>query len=853
MWFQGIMAVEMPQSNAQRRSAVIMQHVFPQMSTVHVPQVLHNVCSAQTAIDLTNLPQPSQTASYLAKIPKDVLERQLKVGKGMEYEDALDRHATLIETCAKKEHELHKTHYAFYHGLSKEVLFGILLNTELARVFDKHNTAEWYKLRRTKDFYLDGLSLGDYLRKHAGKLNDNKSPYRDHLLSVNLSFPGNEYFGESSFHYYCDNRSIADSAKVKIFFANFISPYIPDCYANLTDHIATLVEKLVQKLNTMSDTGALLQIFIPKEMVDESAFLCCPAGLPPFNSELFIGKGGFFTKISYKFADTSLGEIDPLSSYYTKISPALENYQHGCTKLERSELFKMQARLRLDSEKFNNSQSGIKFCLHHEFPEQEFINLKNEIRMLVQDFIAHKDIQFLLSLYQECTYKPYDHSALEDAILASETAYKMCKKTLVLVDPLQPLAQYFTAHKHSLNNQEVSSLQKLVAQHPRLGFATSKPLKICSCRTKLPVEKIVVSPDGSKMVLLFKDKTVSIFDLVTFQNIFPVFDKQCDIFHAAQFSSDSSKVFFINKNRTINAIYCIDLTKKMFEPFVYSGSSYKRMYDSCRDAESLYSPDGKKVAVVRYNCVCIRAAGTKKNLVTLTHDQHAEKIVFSHDGTKIATCVWNRDVSIWDVATGTRLLAFDKNYHNNYCGIAFSPDDTKLIFTSAYKTVSLCDVATGNILATFEHYKAISGTAFSTDGSKIFTVGEDGEINVWDAVTYKKIMNYSHPYQIFKFAVSRDGMKIVVGAADGTVFLFDACTGKKIVTFKHDDGIKLLEFSSDSTKLFSASRDGMMSVWDVKEDTLATWLQQKIAPTVFKVQKQLVALPSVQVFMESLL
>ncbi len=841
MWFQGIMAVEMPQNNAQRRSAVIMQHILPQMNTVHVPQVLHNVCSAQTAIDLTNLPQPSQTASYLAKIPKSVLEIKLALGTDMKYQGALAKHASLIAQCAAQEHALHKTHYAFYHGLSKEVLFGLLLNTELGRIFDKHNADEWYKLRRTEDFYREGLSLGDYLRKNTGKITDLKSPYRDNLLSVNLSFPGHYQEGESSFHYFCANRSIADTARVKMFFANFISQYIPDCYANLTDCISTITEKLVQKLNAMSNTGSLLQIFIPKDMVDECAFLCAPSGTYPSH------EGFLHVDVAYSFADTSLGVIDNISQYYTKISPFLENYQNGCTKLDQSELFKMQARLRLDSDKFNNPQSGIKMFLHHEFTEQEFIDLKNEIRMLVQNFIAHKDIQFLLSLYQECYDNPHDNSALEDAIVASEAAYKICKKTLALVDPLQPLSEYFTVHKHTFHSQEISLLQTLVAQYPRLGFAKSKVSHMYSCRNANLVEKCVISPDSSKMILLYKDGQASLFDLTTFQNVY-IFDKNCNFFTSAQFSIDSSKAFFIDKN----SVECIDLTKKNLNSFVYKDYIY---------VNGIYSPDGKKVVTTSVDgTVYIWDVASQKNIATLINNkevfhqsfQMIKSLVFSPDGTKIATFSLGGTVSVWDISTGKRIFFVEGN-NSDYCGIAFSPDSTKLIFMSKYCNISLCDLVTGKILATFLCGGAVSGIAFSPDGTKIFTTSEGGYIYTWDMVTHKLISQSFYQSRLLKFAVSKDGKRIGVGAEDGTVFVLDASTGRQIAKFKHDKKIDLIEFSPDVTKLFTASADGMMSVWDVKEDTLATWLQQKTVPVASKVQEDPVEVPDVHAYMESLL
>ncbi|HAA73481.1 MAG TPA: protein kinase, partial [Planctomycetaceae bacterium] len=74
------------------------------------------------------------------------------------------------------------------------------------------------------------------------------------------------------------------------------------------------------------------------------------------------------------------------------------------------------------------------------------------------------------------------------------------------------------------------------------------------------------------------------------------------------------------------------------------------------------------------------------------HGPFVNSVVFSPDGTRLASGGNDTNVRVWDAATGQQLLTF-KGHAKSVYSVSFSPDGTRLASASWDQTVKVWDTA----------------------------------------------------------------------------------------------------------------------------------------------------------------
>lgn len=132
-----------------------------------------------------------------------------------------------------------------------------------------------------------------------------------------------------------------------------------------------------------------------------------------------------------------------------------------------------------------------------------------------------------------------------------------------------------------------------------------------------------------------------------------------------------------------------------------------------------------------------------------------EALVWSPDGTRIATAYSSGYIEIWQATTGKRLLVYSRHKVSNRTQglyvVAWSPDGTRIASTGDYpapsrhdQTMQIFDAATGKMLLTYQgNYTSMCCVSWSTDGKRLL-LSDYATVFIIDASTGKSSFSYMY-------------------------------------------------------------------------------------------------------------
>lgn len=149
-------------------------------------------------------------------------------------------------------------------------------------------------------------------------------------------------------------------------------------------------------------------------------------------------------------------------------------------------------------------------------------------------------------------------------------------------------------------------------------------------------------------------------------------------------------------------------------------------------------------------------------------------VAFSPDGRRVATGDSQGNLSLWDAATGRRVIQMLGGHTNSIYTLAFNADGTQLATGSSDRTAIIWEVATGRALVRLVgHTNGIRGVAFSSDGTRLATGSDDGTAKIWDATTGQALQTISGDLAgIRSVRFSMDGDRLLANNNDGTIRLY---------------------------------------------------------------------------------
>ncbi|KZP30712.1 hypothetical protein FIBSPDRAFT_1037980 [Athelia psychrophila] len=234
----------------------------------------------------------------------------------------------------------------------------------------------------------------------------------------------------------------------------------------------------------------------------------------------------------------------------------------------------------------------------------------------------------------------------------------------------------------------------------------------------------------------------------------------------------------------------------------------------------VYSPDGTRIASGSDDhTIRLWDAINGAHLNTLKgHTSSVYSVAFAPDGAIIASGSIDETIRLWDAVSGKHLVTLE-GHSDSVILVAYSPDGTRIASGSIDRTIRLWHANSGAHLNTLEgHSKGVRSVAFSPDGTIIASGSDDETIRLWDAVSGKHLVTLEgHSDSVISVALaySPDGTRIASGSIDGNVRLWDAINGKQRKTLKgHRGSVISIAFSPEGTTIVSASTDKTIRLWD---------------------------------------
>jgi glycine betaine/proline transport system substrate-binding protein len=236
----------------------------------------------------------------------------------------------------------------------------------------------------------------------------------------------------------------------------------------------------------------------------------------------------------------------------------------------------------------------------------------------------------------------------------------------------------------------------------------------------------------------------------------------------------------------------------------------------------VFSPDGTTLASGSAdNTIILWDMVLGQRLVTLeAHTDDVTTVAFSPDGTTLASGSQDQTIILWEVDSGQQIGEPLQGHTSGVSSVAFSPDGTTLVSASDDQTIRLWEVATGQPRGDplQGHTSAVRSAAFSPDGQILASGSSDQTIRLWEVATGQPLGEplTGHMNDISSVAFNSNGSRILTWSRDGTAMVWDAQTGEVLVRLPHEAEVNGAAWNADETRILTWSRDSTARVWDTQ-------------------------------------
>lgn len=339
--------------------------------------------------------------------------------------------------------------------------------------------------------------------------------------------------------------------------------------------------------------------------------------------------------------------------------------------------------------------------------------------------------------------------------------------------------------------------------------------------------QVAWSPDGTQIASTGADGKTRVWDSASGAENFALVGLTIDRFNSA-WSPDSK--WLVTSGGT-------DFTARIWAAssngLVLSGEHI----DAVDGAE--WSPDGNQIVTSSNDFSAVTwDAKTGESIYKFSgHNDWLQSARWSPDGTQIATASWDNHVKLWDARTGKELLTFVGHdidppsgfvQRSGVLNLVWSPDGTKIASGGLSGWVRVWYAKTGEELFSFRTNEDISEVMdWSPDGTRIATCAEPNILQMWNADSGQPIMGgFSNnttgisledwvPGCLSLSWSQLDNRIVTTSWKDANALVWDAETGKHVLMLLgHTAGVTGSAWSPNGERIATGDNSGVVKIWD---------------------------------------
>ncbi|KAK8110861.1 uncharacterized protein PG998_007318 [Apiospora kogelbergensis] len=178
------------------------------------------------------------------------------------------------------------------------------------------------------------------------------------------------------------------------------------------------------------------------------------------------------------------------------------------------------------------------------------------------------------------------------------------------------------------------------------------------------------------------------------------------------------------------------------------------LYHSNAESPSLYADH-----------LCDRRRFPTENIIDIDdHQGEVWQVVFSHDGTKLASCGSEKGVIIWAVPSFKILHTLGEREHRAGVGnVSFSWDDSMIVTCCQDKHARVWDLQTGHLLQDISSFEEPVSSCVWAPDNRSFLVGSlDKSRSLWQwDLEGEKVFDWANNHRVEDLSLSSDGRWLV--------------------------------------------------------------------------------------------